>query len=101
MPELDLMEHGPGMIVGFFVGLIAFVPFIIVLVPVLRCQREASMTRGLAGVIASFAILLLSIFIAYLFARAALLAFSIGLIIGFVMCAIAVGVAALGLDGRG
>lgn len=98
MPELDVMEHGPGAVAGAFVGIGAFAPLLFALLPVLRRCRDANMTTGFIGVIVSFVILFASVGITYLFARSMVLPFSVGLLIGFIFCAVAVGIAVIMMD---
>lgn len=79
--------------VGVLVGLAAFAPLLLALVPVLRRKREANMTIGLVGVIASFAVLLLGVIVVYLLVRPVLVAFVAGELIGFFVCWIAIAMA--------
>lgn len=46
MFEFDYAHHIPSIVAGVVVGLLAFAPLLVALVPVLRRQREANMTVG-------------------------------------------------------
>lgn len=70
-------------IVGCAVGLLAFSPLVLVLMPVLRRTRSASMLKGVLGVCISFLVLLLGVVAACLLVRQELLAFAVGELAGF------------------
>lgn len=93
MLEFDFAHHIPSIAVGVVVGLAAFAPLLLALVPVLRRRREANMTIGFMGVFASFLMLFLGVIVTYLLARPVLVGFAAGEIIGFLVCWIAVALA--------
>lgn len=93
MLAFDLAQHGPSIAVGFIVGLLAFAPLLLALVPVLRRTREANMTIGFVGVFASFLVLFLGVIVAYLLARPVLVPFTAGELVGFFLCWIGVALA--------
>ena len=78
---------------GFVVGLVAFAPLLVALLPVLRRRREANMTVGFMGVFASFLVLFLGVIVTHLLARPVLVGFAAGEIMGFLLCWIAVALA--------
>lgn len=83
MPAFDLVQHGPAFAIGCLVGVFAFVPLLLAIVPMLRRMCDASMVKGMLGVGASFVILLAGVVAAYSFAPATLVAFVVGELIGF------------------
>lgn len=93
MFEFDHAHHIPSIVAGVVVGLLAFAPLLVALVPVLRRQREANMTVGFMGVFASFLVLFLGVIVTYLLARPVLVGFAAGEIIGFFLCWLAVAIA--------
>lgn len=93
MFEFDFAHHIPSIVAGVIVGLLAFTPLLVALVPVLRRKREANMTVGFMGVFASFLVLFLGVIVTYLLARPVLVGFAAGEIIGFFLCWLAVAIA--------
>lgn len=66
MLEFDFAHHIPSILVGVVVGILAFAPLLVALVPVLRRKREANMTVGFMGVFTSFLVLFLGVIVTYL-----------------------------------
>lgn len=83
MLAFELSAHGPFVLAGVAVGLFAFLPMWLALEPVLRCGREANMTKGMLSVAASFVALLLGIVVVHLLFHGVLVAFVAGEIGGF------------------
>ncbi len=91
----DLAAHGPALAVGVLLGLFAFVPLLLAVVPVLRRVSDASMTKGMVGVGASFVILFVGVVVVHLLAPGALVAFVAGELIGFFIGWIGLAIAVL------
>lgn len=95
MAQIDLIAHWPAVALGVLVGIFAFVPLLLALVPVLRRTSDANMAKGMLGVIVSFIVLFVAVIFAYLLARAELIAFLVGEIGGFFVCWVAVAMAVI------
>lgn len=57
MPSIDWAGSVPHVVAGFLVGLVAFIPLVAALAPVLRGSNKASMVAGILALGASFAVL--------------------------------------------
>ena len=99
MAQIDLLAHLPAVVLGALVGIFAFVPLLLALVPVLRRTCDANMAKGMLGVIVSFAILFVAVVAVYLVARGALLPFLVGELGGFFVCWVAVAMAVIAHKG--
>lgn len=83
MVGLAYSQHGLSIAAGAIIGLAAFAPLLLVLVPVLRRERDASMLTGFACVFASFMTLLLGAVAAYVLLRSAFMEFVAAELVGF------------------
>lgn len=83
MLEFDLVRSFPSIAIGFAVGVLAFAPLLIAVLPVLRRTRDADMMLGFIGIFVSFAVLLGGVLAAYVLARPALVPFAVGELVGF------------------
>lgn len=83
MNGFDFVAHGPVIGVGAIVGAIAFLPLLLALLPVLRRRADANMVKGMIGVAASFALLLVSVVVVHLLFEGALVPFLVGELAGF------------------
>ena len=82
----DVETHLPFLLGGVAEGLLSFAVLLLVLLPVVRHARDASMAKGFLGVAVSFAILLLGIVAVHLLAPTALLALLVGELVAFFAC---------------
>lgn len=94
-PAFDLAAHGPALAVGVLLGLFAFVPLLLAIVPVLRRRCDTSMVKGMVGVGASFVILFVGVVVVHLLSPGALVAFVAGELSGFFICWIGVAIAVI------
>lgn len=83
MLELNLAVHGPFILVGLAVGVLAFHPLWLALAPVIKRGCDANMAKGMLGVVASFVILLLGVVLVHLLFSGVLVAFLAGELGGF------------------
>lgn len=93
----------PLLLAGVVVGAVAFGILMLVLLPVIRGARRASIPRGLLAVMVSFALMLAGAVALHLvLAPSAVLAFVAGEVAGLVACwtILAVALVARGRDGR-
>ena len=95
MLEFDLARSVPSIAMGFVVGALAFAPLLMAVLPVLRRTRDADMTRGFIGIFASFAVLLVGVLVVYVLARAALVPFAMGELVGFFLGMLGLSLAAI------
>lgn len=79
----DLAAHAPTIAFGVVVGLLAFMPLVLALIPVLRRRANANMAKGMLGVCISFVMLFLGVVVVHLLAHDALIPFVAGELIGF------------------
>lgn len=86
MSGFDLAAHVPFLIGGIATGVLAFVPLVLVLIPVLKRECDADMVKGSLMVGASFIVLLAGMLLVRLFARPALLAYVVGELVGLFAC---------------
>ncbi len=85
-----LFAYLPAILAGLVVGIFAFLPLVLALLPVLRRTGDANMSKGMIGVCISFVVLLLGVMVVYLLVPAALVAFLAGELVGFFVGWIAV-----------
>lgn len=83
MLGFELATHGPFVLVGVVVGVLAFLPLWLALAPVIKRGRDANMAKGMLGVAASFVILLLGVVLVHLLFTGVLVAFLAGELGGF------------------
>ncbi|MCF2621777.1 hypothetical protein [Collinsella tanakaei] len=95
MPAFGLVQHGPALAIGCLVGVFAFVPLLLAIVPMLRRMCDASMVKGMLGVGASFVILFVGVVVVHLLSPGALVAFVAGELVGFFVCWIGVAIAVI------
>ena len=95
MPTFDLVQHGPALAIGCLVGVFAFVPLLLAIVPVLLRMCDASMVKSMLGVGASFVILFVGVVVVHLLSPGALVAFVAGELISFFVCWIGVAIAVI------
>lgn len=95
--SVDITGNIPTIVVGTLVGLVAFVPLLLALLPVLRRKHDANMAKGLLGVIASFAVLFIGVAVALMCARTVAVVFLIGELVGFFVGIIAIACMAIAL----
>lgn len=87
------LAHWPLAAAGLIIGILAFLPLVAVLVPVIKRRREASIGRGFAALAASFLILVLAFVVVYLLFGNQLVYFALACIVGFVLVWIIVALA--------
>lgn len=95
MAGLDLATQYPYALAGVAVGVLAFSVLMLVLVPVLRHKRKASLPKGFLGIAVSFAILTLGVVVVRLVDESALLAILLGELLSFFICWIGLAVAVI------
>ncbi len=83
MLGFDLSAHGPFILAGVVVGVLAFLPLWLALAPAIKRGRGANMAKGMLGVAASFVILLLGVVLVHLLFTGVLVAFLAGELGGF------------------
>lgn len=79
----ELFVSMPFLSIGCITGIISFAILMLVLLPVLHHKRQASMLKGFLAIVVSFALLSLGLLVCLLVARAALLVFLVGELLGF------------------
>lgn len=91
----EISAHIPFAVIGLLVGLFAFVPLMLALLPVLRHKREADMIKGTIGVIASFVTLVAGVAVVFALAKTSLVAMTAGELVGFFVGLIAIACVAI------
>lgn len=86
MTDLDFSGQVPWIVAGTLVGIVSFVPLVLVLIPALRRSGNVSMVKGMLGIITSFGLLVMGVMVTWLLSRPSLVAFAIGEIVGFFVC---------------
>lgn len=83
MTGFDLGAHAPAIGCGVVIGILAFAPLALALLPVLRRTVHANMAKGMLGICISFVVLFLGVVVVHLLAHGALVPFLAGELVGF------------------
>lgn len=89
------LEHWPLALIGALAGVVAFLPLVAVLVPVITRKREADVAKGGLAIAVSFVVLLCAFVAAYLVVGKASVFLAVGEIVGFALVLLVVAIAVI------
>lgn len=89
----DLAAHAPSIFGGVLIGVLAFVPLLLVLLPVWQGRRRADMLKGSLMVGLSFIVLAAGLVAVHVSARTETLPFAVGELVGVLACWIILAIA--------